>query len=73
MTDANDPRSFNTPLIFAPEWIMGAKARLSALLRQVAILCKGLSVSHQRMPEHYFICLMDLEELAQSRPWETAS
>ena len=64
VTEENDPRSLDTPLILAPEWIMGAKARLSALLRQVAIFCKGLSVIHQRMPEHYFVCLMDLENLA---------
>ena len=33
VTEENDPRSLDTPLILAPEWIMGAKARLSALLR----------------------------------------
>jgi hypothetical protein len=45
-------------------WLLGPKARLAALIDHVGIYLKGVSHIYCSPPQHYFVCLLELEDVA---------
>ena len=57
------PRHPDSPCRMDVRWIHGAKVRLAVLANEVNVYCKGLSVIFADSPQHYHMCLLELEDL----------
>ena len=59
-----NPRHLDTPLVLNEQWVLQSKARLAALLNHLEISLKGLSEIYLTRPQHYYVCLLGLEDLS---------
>ena len=57
------PRHPDSPYLMDVRWIHGAKVRLAVLANEVNVYCKGVSVIFADSPQHYHMCLLELEDL----------
>ena len=64
--EAEDPwrRTLDSPMVLDEQWILQSKARLAALLHHLEITFKGVSHIYLVRPQHYFLCLLNLEDLS---------
>ena len=59
-----NPRTLDTPMVLNERWITQAKGRLAALLGHLEITLKGISAIYLTRPQHYYLCLLELEDVS---------